>query len=100
MSSKFIKMARWSDDDVDEPLWTQHLGYESEKTKRKNKKKLNNLLSSGVKKKGKKNGKKKGKKNGKKKGNKQRVGGRKVNGVYLSDKLLKLLAEIVCTCKK
>ena len=105
-------MAKWSDDDDDEPLWTQHLGYESEKTKRKNKKRLNDLLSSGLKKKGrKKKGRKKKGKKGKKgvrgrkvngvRGRKVNgVRGRKVNGVYLSDKLLKLLAEIVCTCKK
>ena len=97
MSSKFAKMAKWSDDD-DEPLWTQHSGYESEKTKRKNKKRLNDLLSSGLKKKGKK--KRKKAKGRKAKGKKKGVRGRKVNGVYLSDKLLKLLAEIVCTCKK
>ena len=78
------------DSDSDDDLWKGHDSWEKRKT---NKKKV-------VKRKVKKKGKKNGKKKGKKKGNKKRVGGRKVNGVYLSDKLLKLLAEIVCTCKK
>ena len=70
------------DSDSDDDLWKGHDSWEKRKT---NKKKVV---------------KRKVKKKGKKKGNKKRVGGRKVNGVYLSDKLLKLLAEIVCTCKK
>ena len=70
------------DSDSDDDLWKGHDSWEKRKT---NKKKV---VKRKVKKKGKKNG------------NKKRVGGRKVNGVYLSDKLLKLLAEIVCTCKK
>ena len=70
------------DSDSDDDLWKGHDSWEKRKT---NKKKV---VKRKVKKKGKKNG------------NKKTVGGRKVNGVYLSDKLLKLLAEIVCTCKK
>ena len=46
-----------------------------------------------------KRSKKKMRKERKKRG-KKKVAGRKVNGVYSSDKLLKLLAEIVCTCSK
>ena len=70
-----------NDSDSDNDLWKR---YDSSEKSKASKKKV---VRRKVRKKGRKRRRKK-------------VAGRKVNGVYLSDKLLKLLAEIVCTCKK
>ena len=75
-----------NDSDSDDDLWKRHNGWEKSKASKEK------VVRRKV--------RKKGRKKKAKKGGKKRVGGRKVNGVYLSDKLLKLLAEIVCTCKE
>ena len=75
-----------NDSDSDDDLWKRHDSWEKSKASKKK------VVKRKV--------RKKGRKEKAKKGGKKRVRGRKVNGMYLSDKLLKLLAEIVCTCKK
>ena len=75
------------DSDSDDDLWKHHDGWEKSKPNK------NKVVKRKVKKKGRKRRRKKV-------GGKKKVAGKKVDGVYLSDKLLKLLGEIVCTCKK